>query len=58
MDYYQPFLLLLDSKMVYGGDNLSVKSDAFYERQTSKSKETADLYKMIPFILKKTRSKK
>ncbi len=52
MDFYHPFLLLLDSKRTYGGDKLSLKSDAFYEKQVSGFKKTTDLYKNIPLILK------
>ena len=52
MDYYQPFLLLLDSKKIYGGDKLSLKSESFYENQTRNISETNDLYKSVSYIIK------
>lgn len=53
IDYYQPFLLLLDSKRTYGGDNLSLKSDSFYTKKIGILKNTSDIYKIIPANLKK-----
>ena len=52
LDYYQPFLLALDSKREYGGDKLSLKSDDFFKKNASPIIETKDLYKKIPNIFK------
>ncbi len=52
LDYYQPFLLLLDSKRTYGGDRLSLKSDSFYAKILVDFEETSDVYKIIPSTLK------
>ncbi|MFH2116658.1 MAG: hypothetical protein ABII85_01300 [Bacillota bacterium] len=57
IDYYQPFLLLLDSKKTYGGDQLSLKSNLFYEKQIAKIEETNDLYKTVSYTLKKLSSR-
>ncbi|MCF7931705.1 MAG: hypothetical protein K9K93_00865 [Acholeplasmataceae bacterium] len=53
MDYYQPFLLLLDSKQRYGGDRLTLKSDDFYINTLSQIKTTKDVYKNISHILRR-----
>ncbi len=53
LDYYQPFLMILDSNKVYGGDRLSLKSDAFYDKIIDKEISTNDIYKTISFTLKK-----
>lgn len=53
MNYYQPFLLLMDSMKVYGGDKLSLKSDKFYNNIIDKTHETNDLYKTISYTLRK-----
>jgi len=52
MDYYQPFLLALDSRFVYSGDRLSLKSENFYEKDVPLYKKNKDLYKDIPLALK------
>lgn len=52
MDYYQPFLLALDSKFSYSGDKLSLKSQDFFNREVSSYKNIKDLYKNIPLTLK------
>lgn len=51
-DYYQPFLLALDSKRRYSGDNLSLKSDDFFTKNVLPIEKTKDLYKKIPSTLK------
>lgn len=51
--YYQPYLLLLDSPLYYGGDTLTVKSDKFYTNLVYKDNETNDIYKLIPQTLRK-----
>jgi len=53
MDYYQPFLLLLDSKNVYGGDKLSLKSHDFYLDLMDQTKDTKDVYKNIIYTLRR-----
>lgn len=57
MEFYQPFLMVLDSKKVYGGDRLSLKSDGFFQKIWEKTPETNDLYKSVPDILKKMASR-
>lgn len=51
LDYHQPFLLLLDSNKQYGGDHLSLKSDAFYLNLDTNLVNENDLYKSIPKTL-------
>ncbi len=51
-DYYHPFLLALDSKRQYSGDNLSLKSDDFYKENVLLIEKTKDLYKKIPSVIK------
>lgn len=52
MDYYQPFMLALDSKRVYGGDNLSLKSESFYDENVPLYYSQKDLFKDIPLTIK------
>ncbi|MFA7589140.1 MAG: hypothetical protein WCY22_02135, partial [Acholeplasmataceae bacterium] len=52
MDYYQPFLLALDSPRVYGGDRLTLKSESFFEKNVPQYIDQTDLYKDIPLTLK------
>lgn len=53
LDYYNAFLMLLDSKYIYGGDRLTLKSDKFYDEIIDSIKETNDIYKTITYILRK-----
>ena len=52
MDYYQPFLLALDSRFVYSGDRLSLKSENFFDKHVPLYKKNSDVYKDIPLALK------
>lgn len=52
-DYYQPFLLLLNSKRTYGGDQLSLKSGQFYDHKLASMEESSDIYKTISAVLMK-----
>lgn len=52
IDFHHPFLLALDSKMVYGGDNLSLKSEKFFDETIPLYEDEKDLYKNIPRVLK------
>ncbi|VEU79911.1 Uncharacterised protein [Haploplasma axanthum] len=45
-------LLLIDSKKVYGGDRLTVKSESFFDLKVKKYEDQNDLYKLIPEIIK------
>jgi len=53
LNYYNPFLLLLDSPKTYGGDKLYLKSSAFFNQKEAALNSNHDLYKIVPHILKK-----
>lgn len=53
IDYYQPFLLTLDSKKIYGGDQLTLKSKSFFQDIIEKEIDTNDIYKTISSVLRK-----
>lgn len=53
LNYHQPFLLLLNSNKQYGGDKLSLKSEYFFSKIELEITDINDLYKLIPFTLKK-----
>jgi hypothetical protein len=53
LDYYSPFLFLLDSKRTYGGDRLSLKSQDYYDQRISRLKDTDDIYKTISNTLRR-----
>lgn len=52
LDFYHPFLFVLDSKRVYGGDKLTLKSEKFFDSFAEPYKDEKDLYKNIPKVLK------
>lgn len=58
LDYHQPFLLLLDSKKQYGGDQLSLKSESYFSSLSLEQLDTSDLYKSIPKTLQNLASRK
>lgn len=57
VEYYQPFLMLLDSNRIYGGDHLSLKSTSYYQNIIGTMIETKDVYKSISNTLKKLASR-
>jgi hypothetical protein len=57
LDFFQPFLMVLDSPRVYGGDRLSLKGEGFFQKEMPKIAETNDLYKTISHHLKKLASR-
>lgn len=52
LDFYHPFLFVLDSNKVYGGDRLTLKSETFFNNLVPPYKDEKDLYKNIPRVLK------
>ena len=56
--YYNPFLLLLDSKRVYSGDKLVLRSEEFFRTLQKEDVNSRDLYKRVPFLLQQLASRK
>lgn len=57
IDYYQPFLMLLDSNKTYSGDRLTLKSMNHYQNILDEITESKDIYKNISNTLKRLASR-